>query len=68
MSDITRQEIQTGLWYGTLTLVDVLPAASYDSGHIPGAISIPLAEIERRAPSALPDKQRDIAVYCGGGT
>jgi len=66
--EISREEIVAGLRNGTLTLVDVLPAESYRSGHIPGAISLPVGEIERRAAQVLPDREREIAVYCGGFT
>jgi rhodanese-related sulfurtransferase len=36
----------------------------YNLGHIPGAISIPLNELEERAPREL-DKKRPVIVYCG---
>jgi rhodanese-related sulfurtransferase len=43
--------------------VDVLGEPYYRRSHLPGAISLPLEEIER-APEALPDKDADIVVYC----
>ena len=42
--------------------VDVRDAASFDSGHITGAINVPLAEIEIRL-AELP-KDRWIILYC----
>ena len=48
----------------SLTVVDVLPRESYAGGHIPGAVSLPLAEIEARARQVLPDLAAEIAVYC----
>lgn len=46
-------------------LVDVRgKECCFDMGHIPGAISIPLNEVEDRAPKEL-DKNKEIVVYCG---
>jgi rhodanese-related sulfurtransferase/DNA-binding MarR family transcriptional regulator len=49
---------------GTVTLLDVRPSDEYRAGHIPGAISIPLGELERRL-AELP-KDREIVAYCRG--
>jgi phage shock protein E len=44
-------------------LVEVLPAAEYADEHLPGAISIPLKELNRdRVPELDPD--RPVVVYC----
>jgi len=56
---------------GTLTgpnrpiVVDVRTTREYDSGHIDGAVHIPLGELARRA-SELP-RDRTIATICEGG-
>jgi len=65
---IEREEIERRLHDPSLVLVDVLPRASWEEAHIPGALSLPLAEIEARARQVLPDPRADIAVYCGGPT
>jgi rhodanese-related sulfurtransferase len=44
-------------------LVEVLPAAEYDEEHLPGAINIPLKEIDREAPSRL-ERNAPVIVYC----
>lgn len=49
---------------GTVTLLDVRPEAEYRSGHIPGAISTPLADLGARIPD-LP-RDRRVVVYCRG--
>jgi len=46
-------------------LVDVRTVEEYASGHIPGALSIPVAEIQVRPPAAAPDDL--IVVYCHSG-
>lgn len=66
--EISREEIRAHLNDRSLRILDVLPRASYDTGHIPGAISLPLAEVRERARGLLPDPAQAIAVYCGGFT
>jgi rhodanese-related sulfurtransferase len=65
---ISREETQRRLGDGSLVVVDVLPREAYQNGHIPGAISLPLAEVSSRAPDVIPDRQADIAVYCASFT
>ena len=45
-------------------MIDVRPESEYRAGHIPGAISIPVAELKARL-KELP-KQREIVAYCRG--
>jgi rhodanese-related sulfurtransferase len=61
---ISREELYSRLSDASLVVVDVLPTAAYDSGHIPGAINLPLAELAARAPALLPVRTNEIAVYC----
>ncbi len=49
---------------GKATLLDVRPVEEYEAGHIPGAVSLPLRELERRL-EELP-KDREIVAYCRG--
>ncbi len=44
-------------------LVEVLPAEEYREEHLPGAISIPLRQVDRQAEGALA-KDRAVVVYC----
>lgn len=44
-------------------IVDVLPAKEYAEAHLPGAISLPLKELDRRSAWAL-DPARPVVVYC----
>lgn len=59
-----RQELLDRLARGDITVVDVRPRAEFRSGHIPGARSIPLAELALRIdelPGDLP-----VVAYCRG--
>ena len=61
---ITRTELSDLIDAGAVTVVEALPAAYYDQGHLPGAINIPHTEVRDLAPSLLPDKDAQIVVYC----
>jgi rhodanese-related sulfurtransferase/DNA-binding transcriptional ArsR family regulator len=49
---------------GEVTLLDVRPPEEFASGHIPGALSVPLPELARRL-SRLP-RRRELVAYCRG--
>lgn len=49
---------------GLVTVLDVRPAREYDAAHIPGAVNIPVEELERRL-RELP-RRREIIAYCRG--
>jgi rhodanese-related sulfurtransferase/predicted transcriptional regulator len=61
---IGREELVERLQRGDVVLVDVRPAEEYDAGHIEGARSIPIDELEQRL-AELPDG-REIVAYCRG--
>jgi rhodanese-related sulfurtransferase len=44
-------------------LVEVLPRAEYADEHLPGALSIPLKELDRESTHQL-DPARPVIVYC----
>jgi rhodanese-related sulfurtransferase len=62
--EIDRQELLRRIEAGTVTVVDVRPADEYASGHIPGAVSIPLDQLASRI-ADLP-ANGDIVAYCRG--
>ena len=43
-------------------LVEVLPAEDYEWAHLPGAVSLPLKELDARAGQL--DRSRPVIVYC----
>jgi rhodanese-related sulfurtransferase len=61
---ISVDELQARLSNGDVTLIDVRPQEEYLAGHLPGAISIPLSELEPRIGEVPRDKA--IIVYCRG--
>jgi rhodanese-related sulfurtransferase len=44
-------------------LVEVLPAAEYTDEHLPGAINIPLKQLDATTTAQL-DRTRPVVVYC----
>jgi rhodanese-related sulfurtransferase len=47
-------------------LVEVLPAHEYAEEHLPGAISIPLKQLDATTAEQL-DRSRGVVVYCWDG-
>jgi rhodanese-related sulfurtransferase len=45
-------------------LAEILGPAYFASGHLPGAVNLPLEGLAETAARVLPDKQADIVVYC----
>ena len=65
LEPVTRQELARRLQDGDdLVVLDVRPAAEYAAGHLPGAVSIPLAELRRRLAELPAD--REVVAYCRG--
>ena len=50
-----------------LTLVDVREDSEWAKGHIRGALHLGKGVIERDIENAVPDKSRELILYCGGG-
>jgi rhodanese-related sulfurtransferase len=49
---------------GLVTVLDVRPPEEFAAGHVPGAINIPIHELEKRI-KELP-KRREVVAYCRG--
>ena len=64
MKTITIEELLQ-LDQDTITVLDVRPADAYTRGSVPGAVSIPLAEVEERM-EELP-KEKPVYVLCHTG-
>ena len=61
---VPRHELVRRLREGRVVLVDVRPAREFRAGHITGALSIPIAELDRRL-AELP-RGKEIVAYCRG--
>jgi rhodanese-related sulfurtransferase len=61
---IGREDLLARLGRGDVVLVDVRPEQEYAAGHIEGARSIPIDELERRLAELPPDTE--VVAYCRG--
>jgi rhodanese-related sulfurtransferase/predicted transcriptional regulator len=61
---VSRDELRARLAREEVVLVDVRPPEEFAAGHIEGARSIPLEELERRLAELPAD--REIVAYCRG--
>lgn len=48
-------------------VIDVCEPAEYQAGHVAGAKSIPLAELEARLPGAVKNKATPLVLVCASG-
>jgi rhodanese-related sulfurtransferase/predicted transcriptional regulator len=64
LEPITRPELAERLQRGDVIVIDVRPPAEFEAGHVAGARSVPLTELERRLNALPPD--RDVVAYCRG--
>lgn len=61
---VSRQELLDRLRCGSAAVLDVRPEDEFNMGHLPSALNIPLAQLERRL-AELP-ANREIVAYCRG--
>lgn len=64
LEPVAATELVTRLREGSVALLDVRPEDEYGLGHLPGAMNIPLRQLERRL-SELP-RNLEIVAYCRG--
>jgi rhodanese-related sulfurtransferase/DNA-binding HxlR family transcriptional regulator len=64
VESIGRKEMRERLRRGDLVLVDVRSPEEFEAGHIKGARSIPIDELEQRLAELPPDQE--IVAYCRG--
>jgi rhodanese-related sulfurtransferase len=64
LEPVGNDELVRRVRAGEVTLIDVRPREEYVAAHIPGAISVPLADLGKRAGTLR--KRRDIVAYCRG--
>ncbi|AFZ89514.1 metalloregulator ArsR/SmtB family transcription factor [Bacillus velezensis] len=64
MEGVTLSELKERMEKGEVLLLDVRPAEEYEKAHIPGAISIPIQELENKLSSLPPNCE--VVAYCRG--
>ena len=64
LEPIPRAELLERAHDGTVTVLDVRPPEEYAAGHVPGAINIPIHELELRLDEI--SQNQEIVAYCRG--
>lgn len=64
MEPVSREELLARTREGSVSVIDVRPPEEYAVAHLPGAVNIPLAELEHRLNDF--DPTTDIVAYCRG--
>lgn len=64
LEPIPAQELLTRARDGLVTVLDVRPPEEYAAGHLPGAINVPLSDLEKHL-ATLP-KDNEVVAYCRG--
>ena len=64
LEPVPAKELMQRVKKGLVIVLDVRPPEEYASGHIPGAINVPVAELKKRF-NEIPTDQ-EIVAYCRG--
>ena len=64
LQPISATELHQRLIEGDVVLLDVRPVEEYEASHLPGALSMPVTDLEARLPE-LP-REKEIVAYCRG--
>ena len=65
---ITQEAAKEMMDTQEVIVLDVREQSEYDSGHIPGAVLLPVGSIdEETAAAVIPEKDSTVLVYCRSG-
>ncbi len=64
LEPVRRGELLGRVRKGLVTVLDVRPPEEYAAGHLPGALNIPLGELQQRLNEL--DQHQEIVAYCRG--
>lgn len=64
LEPVPRDELLERAKHGLVTVLDVRPAEEFNAGHVPGAINVTLADLEKHLDKL--DKQQEVVAYCRG--
>lgn len=64
LEPIPREELLARVREDLVSVIDVRPPDEYAAGHVPGAVNIPLSQLEKQLDQF--DPEQEIVAYCRG--
>ncbi len=64
LEPLARTELLERVRDGLVTVLDVRPPEEYAAGHLPGAVNVPLAQLEEHLDEL--DQDHEVVAYCRG--
>ena len=64
LEPLPRKELLERVRDGLVTVLDVRPPEEYAAGHVPGAVNVPLSELEHYLKKLNPEQE--VVAYCRG--
>ena len=64
LEPVSRDDLLERSRRGLVTVLDVRPEGEFAQGHLPGAVNIPLGQLEKRLSEFAPG--REVVAYCRG--
>lgn len=64
LEPVPRRELLQRVRDGLVTVLDVRPPEEYAAGHVPGAVNVPLSELEHYLEELNPEQE--VVAYCRG--
>jgi rhodanese-related sulfurtransferase len=64
LEPLAREELLERVRDGLVTVLDVRPPEEFAAGHVPGAVNIPLSELEEHLEEL--DQEHEVIAYCRG--
>ena len=64
LEPVSRAELVERASKGTVTVLDVRPPEEFAAGHLPGALNVPLKELDARVGKV--SRKREFVAYCRG--
>lgn len=66
LEPMSRDELLARMKTGSALLIDVRPREEFEQGHLPGAVSVPLADVDKWAKHTTVPKRKRVVAYCRG--
>ncbi len=67
IQEISPEDVDKKIGTG-VKIIDVREADEFKQGHLPEATFIPRGFLELRIEDAVPDREREVVLYCAGGS